>query len=154
MSGVDEAVARYEVGDTWRDDDEVVEVEVKRPLDKVIPVRLPADKWEALRAEAKELGIGPSTLVRMWVLERLRAAQAAPPVAPTPPSMGVAFTRPQALLGLHRPMGKSVVPAAAMRTGRGRAATVVRRRRDAAFNTSRGGKKVRRPPAVAGRKTQ
>ena len=40
--------------------------------DKVIPVRLSADKWEELRKEARELGIGPTTLARMWILERLR----------------------------------------------------------------------------------
>jgi len=47
-------------------------VEVKKPLDKVIPVRLSAEKWEELRKEARELGIGPTTLARMWILERLR----------------------------------------------------------------------------------
>jgi hypothetical protein len=57
---------------TWEPTDEVVEVEVKRPLDKVIPIRLPSDKWQALRKEAQELGVGPSTLVRMWILDRLR----------------------------------------------------------------------------------
>jgi hypothetical protein len=41
-------------------------------MDKVIPVRLPSDKWEQIRAEARELGIGPTTLARMWILERLR----------------------------------------------------------------------------------
>ena len=59
-------------GDAWDETDEVVQVEVKRHLNMVIPVRLSSDKWEQVRAEAKELGIGPSTLVRMWVLERLR----------------------------------------------------------------------------------
>ena len=58
--------------DAWDETDEVVQVEVKKPLNMVIPVRLSSDKWEQVRAEAKELGIGPSTLVRMWVLERLR----------------------------------------------------------------------------------
>ena len=37
-----------------------------------IPVRLSAEKWEELRKEARELGIGPTTLARMWILERLR----------------------------------------------------------------------------------
>jgi len=60
-------------GDAWNDDDEVVRVEVKKPLDKVIPVRLPADKWEQIRREASELGVGPTTLARMWILERLRS---------------------------------------------------------------------------------
>jgi hypothetical protein len=60
-----------EQGDAWDDTDEVIEVEVKTPLDKVIPVRLSAEKWEEIRKEARELGIGPSTLARMWILERL-----------------------------------------------------------------------------------
>lgn len=69
---MDRAIERIEQGDAWEGTDEVVEVEMKKPLDKVVPVRLPADKWEALRREAKELGIGPTTLARMWILERLR----------------------------------------------------------------------------------
>jgi hypothetical protein len=60
---------------TWNDDDEVVEIEVKRPLDKVIPVRLTSDNWEALRQEATKLGVGPTTLARMWLLERLNRAE-------------------------------------------------------------------------------
>ncbi|MBI2871900.1 MAG: hypothetical protein HYY00_01775 [Chloroflexi bacterium] len=61
-----------EQGDAWDKSDEIVQVEVKKPLDKVIPVRLSAEKWEELRREARELGIGPTTLARMWILERLR----------------------------------------------------------------------------------
>jgi hypothetical protein len=72
MAGIDKAVEKIEKGDAWDEADEVVHVEVKRPLDKVIPVRLPADKWEQIRAEARELGVGPTTLARMWILERLR----------------------------------------------------------------------------------
>ncbi len=30
------------------------------------------DGWEELRKEARELGLGPSTLARMWILEHLR----------------------------------------------------------------------------------
>ena len=72
MTDKDRPIERIEQGDAWRDDDEVVHVEVKKPLDKVIPVRLSADKWEDLRKEARELGVGPTTLARMWILERLR----------------------------------------------------------------------------------
>lgn len=72
MTGADKQIGRIEQGDAWKETDEVVEVEVKKPLDKVIPVRLSADKWEELRREARELGIGPATLARMWILERLR----------------------------------------------------------------------------------
>ena len=72
MAELDKAIDRIEKGDAWDESDEIVQVEVKKPLDKVIPVRLSADKWEELRREARELGIGPTTLVRMWILERLR----------------------------------------------------------------------------------
>jgi hypothetical protein len=72
MADLDKAVEDIERGDAWNESDEVVRVEVKRPLDKVIPVRLPADKWEQIREEARELGIGPTTLARMWILEHLR----------------------------------------------------------------------------------
>jgi len=73
MADLDKAVENIEEGDAWNESDEVVRVEVKKPLDKVIPVRLPADKWEQIREEARELGVGPTTLARMWILERLRS---------------------------------------------------------------------------------
>ena len=66
-------MSRARPGDT----DEVVEIEVKKPLDKVIPVRLSAEKWQQIREEARELGVGPTTLARMWILEKLRQQTAA-----------------------------------------------------------------------------
>jgi hypothetical protein len=72
MADLNKVVEDIEQGDAWNESDEVVRVEVKKPLDKVIPVRLPADKWEQIREEARELGVGPTTLARMWILERLR----------------------------------------------------------------------------------
>jgi 2-iminoacetate synthase ThiH len=72
MSDIDQQVQKIEKGQAWEETDEVVEIQVKRPLDKVIPVRLSSDKWEELRREAHELGVGPTTLARMWILERLR----------------------------------------------------------------------------------
>ena len=69
---LDKAIKDIEQGNAWDEGDEVVQVEVKKALDKVIPVRLSGDKWEELRREARELGIGPTTLARMWILERLR----------------------------------------------------------------------------------
>ncbi len=72
MADLDREIERIEQGNAWDESDEVVQVEVKKPLDKVIPVRLSGDKWEELRKEANELGIGPTTLARMWILERLR----------------------------------------------------------------------------------
>ena len=73
MADLEQTVRNIETGDAWKEDDQVVQVEVKKPLDKVIPVRLPADKWEQIRQEARDLGVGPTTLARMWILERLRS---------------------------------------------------------------------------------
>ena len=73
MADLDKEVEDIDRGDAWNESDEVVRVEVKKPLDKVIPVRLPADKWEQIRKEARELGVGPTTLARMWILEHLRS---------------------------------------------------------------------------------
>ncbi len=72
MKDIEADIQKIEEVDTWDETDEVIEIEVKRPLDKVIPIRLSSDKWEELRREASELGIGPTTLARMWIMERLR----------------------------------------------------------------------------------
>ncbi|MDO8717312.1 MAG: hypothetical protein Q7J73_10995 [Dehalococcoidales bacterium] len=72
MTDIDKALEKIEQGNAWDETDEVVRLEVKKPLDKVIPVRLPADKWEQIREEARELGVGPTTLARMWILQHLR----------------------------------------------------------------------------------
>ena len=73
MEEIEREVARIDDGGSaWAVTDEVVEVQVKRPLDAVVPVRLSMETWAALRREAREVGIGPSTLVRMWILEKLR----------------------------------------------------------------------------------
>jgi len=50
----------------------VVDLKPRRPLDKVIPVRLATEQWREISIEAEELGVGPSTLARMWIIERLR----------------------------------------------------------------------------------
>jgi hypothetical protein len=72
MVNIKKTVDKIEQGNAWEDTDEVVKLEVKKPLDKVIPIRLSSDKWEQIREEARELGVGPSTLARMWILEHLR----------------------------------------------------------------------------------
>jgi hypothetical protein len=72
MDETEKAVKAIEDGDAWLEDDEVVELEVPKPLDKVIPVRLSSDAWTAMRREATEVGVGPSTLARMWIIEKLR----------------------------------------------------------------------------------
>ena len=75
MSDLDKVVKNIEKGDAWNETDEVVDLKVKKAMNKVIPVRLPTDKWEQIRQVAKELGIGPTTLARIWILEQLRERQ-------------------------------------------------------------------------------
>jgi hypothetical protein len=72
LNDIEREVQKLEHGEAWKETDEVVEIEVKRPLNKVIPVRLPSEKWEELRREARDVGVGPTTLARMWILEKLR----------------------------------------------------------------------------------
>ncbi len=55
-----------------QDGDRPAKSQADRGLNKVVPVRLPEDKWELMRDEANELGIGPSTLARIWILDSLR----------------------------------------------------------------------------------
>ncbi len=43
-----------------------------RGLYKVLPVRIPVDKWELMTREAGELGIGTCTLARIYILDSLR----------------------------------------------------------------------------------
>lgn len=72
MNKRENEIKRIEQGEAWDESDEVIQLGVKTRLDKVIPVRLPTPEWEKLRQEAKSLGIGPTTLARMWIFERLR----------------------------------------------------------------------------------
>lgn len=67
-------IERIDAGASVWEGAEEVEIEAKQPLDKVVPIRMSAEQWEILRGEARELGTRPTTLLRMWVLERLREA--------------------------------------------------------------------------------
>jgi hypothetical protein len=46
-------------------------------LSEGVTIRLDAETLEQLRTMAHERGIGPTTLIRMWVLERLKEKQPA-----------------------------------------------------------------------------
>jgi hypothetical protein len=69
---IEREVHRIEQGGNAWEDTEEVQLEIKRPLETVVPVRLSSETWEALRLEAGKLGVGPSTLVGIWVMEKLR----------------------------------------------------------------------------------
>ncbi len=47
-------------------------VRFAKRLSEGVTIRLDPETLRRLRAEAHERGIGPTTLVRMWILERLR----------------------------------------------------------------------------------
>ena len=78
MNDVEREAQRIEEGDAWQETDEVVEIEVKRPLDVVIPIRLSSEQWQAVRQEARDRGTNPAILIRAWVLEKLGGMSAAP----------------------------------------------------------------------------
>ncbi len=67
-------------GDAWEGSAPLPEARrphFKRPMEKVIPVRLSDEHWRALRAEAARQGIGPTTLLRMWAIEKLGGRRSA-----------------------------------------------------------------------------
>ena len=50
---------------------EVKRVKIEKPLAHILGVRLDAKTIDRLAAIGRKKGIGPSTLARMWLLERL-----------------------------------------------------------------------------------
>ena len=63
----------WETHDTTEFEDEFEEVRVKvaRPLSHILAVRLDAPTIDRLADIGRAKGLGPSTLARMWLLERL-----------------------------------------------------------------------------------
>lgn len=59
------------MADYW-DEMKPVKVEVAMDLSVGITVRFDEHTLRELRRRAREMGIGPTTLIRLWVLERLR----------------------------------------------------------------------------------
>lgn len=52
---------------SWKE----VKLDVAKPLAHILGVRLDAKTIDQLAKLGSEMGIGPSTLVRMWVMEKL-----------------------------------------------------------------------------------
>ncbi len=61
---------KHSLSDYW-DEFNPVKVEFAKNLSEVLPVRFDAETLDKLRTQARKKGIGPTTLVRMWVMERL-----------------------------------------------------------------------------------
>jgi len=75
MSEFDKEVERIDAGGTaWsHDDEEVLDFEVKRPLDKLVSIRLTDAEFRLLLKEARSRGVGHNTLAHDWVMERLKS---------------------------------------------------------------------------------
>src|SRR5947207_3497944 len=64
----------HDVGD-YLEEFEIVDrnqVQVNKNLSVNLTVRLTPDLLNRLKHQAEGIGVGPSTLARMWILERLR----------------------------------------------------------------------------------
>jgi hypothetical protein len=73
FKNLDEEAELWETHDTTQFEDEFEEVRVKvtRPLSHILAVRLDARTIDRLAEVGRAKGLGPSTLARMWLLERL-----------------------------------------------------------------------------------
>jgi predicted DNA binding CopG/RHH family protein len=65
----------HDVADYW-DDLKPVRVRFAKNLSQGITIRLDPETLAVLRSRAHEQGLGPTTLARMWILERLRSGAA------------------------------------------------------------------------------
>ena len=61
----------HDISDYW-DELKPVKLKVAKNLSKGITIRLDEETLGELRRQAHRRGIGPTTLARMWILERLR----------------------------------------------------------------------------------
>lgn len=59
----------------FQDELKPIKVQFSKNLARGITVRFDRETLHNLRAKAAEKGIGATTLIRMWVLERLKAGQ-------------------------------------------------------------------------------
>ena len=45
---------------------------VKKSLQKIIPIRVSQESWEQIKKEADRMGIGVSTLTRIWIMDDIQ----------------------------------------------------------------------------------
>ncbi len=67
----------HDLADYW-DEFKPVRVRVVKNLSEPLTIRLDPETLSELRSRAKQKGIGPTTLARMWVLERLQGEKDRP----------------------------------------------------------------------------
>ena len=56
---------------TWRE----VKLEVAKPLGHILGIRLDAKTIDQLSKQGQEIGVGASTLARMWIMEKLKSLE-------------------------------------------------------------------------------
>jgi predicted DNA binding CopG/RHH family protein len=66
----------HSIADYW-DELKPVKVRFAKNLSEGITIRLDPPTMKAVRSEARAKGLGPTTLIRMWVMERIKKEQAA-----------------------------------------------------------------------------
>jgi len=74
FKSIEEEAEFWDTHDTTEFEDEFVEVKrvfVARPLIHTLAVRMDARTIDRLAVVGRKKGMGPSTLARMWLLERL-----------------------------------------------------------------------------------
>ena len=71
---IEEEAEFWDTHDTTDFEDEFKPVKVRfaRNLSEGLTIRLDPETLAQVRAHAREKGIGPTTLIRMWILERLK----------------------------------------------------------------------------------
>ena len=76
FASVQEEAEFWDTHDTTDYEDEFTPVRVRFAplLSEGITIRLDPATLRTLRQRAREQGIGPTTLARMWILDRLRSA--------------------------------------------------------------------------------
>lgn len=80
FASIEEEAEFWDTHDTTDYEDEFKPVRVRfaKNLSQGITIRLDPETLAELRTRAKEQGIGPTTLIRMWILEHLRQQESRP----------------------------------------------------------------------------
>ena len=75
FAGREEEAAFWDTHDIadYQDELKTVRARVARNLSEGITIRLDRETLAELRSRAKEQGIGPTTLARMWILQHLKS---------------------------------------------------------------------------------
>lgn len=74
FASYEEEAAFWDTHDTTDYEEEFRPVEVRfaKNLSETLNIRLDRETLASLRDEARQKGVGPTTLARMWILEHLR----------------------------------------------------------------------------------